>query len=271
MNLVICNIINIFLLISFVVMVAGFSAFFSQELNLPYFFGSSLISVLCFFTFLRDIDGIVKINKYFIPFLILIILLLGFVNIKSFSYDIYHTASSSFNWFISSILYASYNLIIAIPILIGLKNIVRNISNAKMVAVLSSLFLFIIAVTLFCMLNYYFPEIENVELPTIYISSSLGQTFKYICGFVILGAIFTTAISSGYGFLSNLNLKDKKIFRIVCIMMCIASIFLSSLGFSNLLNYLYPILGILRFSTDRFYIIFYKKTLKKLFFIDISI
>ena len=35
--------------------------------------------------------------------------------------------------------------------------------------------------------------------------------YEYICGFVILGAIFTTAISSGYGFLNNLTIINKKI------------------------------------------------------------
>lgn len=269
-NSVICNVINIFLLISFIVMVAGFAAYFAQELNMPYFFGASVISILCFFTFLRNINGIVKINRYFIPFLIFIILLLGLKNIDSFVYLNYHASATSFNWIVSALLYASYNSVIAIPILISLKDFVHNINTAKIVSFLTTLFLLLMAITLFCLLNYYFVDIKDVELPTIYISSASGKIFQYICGFILLGAIFTTAISSGYGFLINLNITNKRLYCFISIMICLVSVLLSNIGFSNLLNYLYPILGVLRFCANCFYIIFCENTLKNLYFIDIS-
>jgi len=255
-NSIICNIINIFLLISFIVMVAGFSAYFTQELNISYIIGSTLIALLCFFTFLRNIDGIVKVNKYFIPFLIFIILLLGFKNLNCFSYFNYHTFATSFNWFISAILYASYNLIILIPILISLKSYVKNTSTTIIVSIITTFSLLLMAITLYCLLNYYFVNIQNVELPTVYIASQLGGTFKYICGFVILGAIFTTAASSGFGFLNNINVKDKKLYYFISFSMCLLAIILSNIGFSSLLNFLYPILGILRFYSSCFYTIF---------------
>ena len=270
MNSIICNIINIFLLVSFIVMVAGFSAYFTQEFNFPSIFGSLLISVLCFLTFLNNIDGIVKTNKYFIPFLIFIILLLGFKNINCLTSFNYHTSSVTHNWIISAVLYASYNLIIVIPILISLKDIVKKINTAKIVSFFSTFFLLLMAITLFCLLNYYFEDIKNLELPTIYIASTFGKSFQFVCGFVILGAIFTTAISSGYGFLNNLNMANKKLYCIISIIICMVSIALSNIGFSTLLNSLYPILGILRFCADCFYIIFYQNTLKNLYFIDIS-
>ena len=64
---VLCNIINIFLLVSFIVMVAGFAAYFSQEYALPYFFGAFIMAMLSFITFLKNIEGIVKVNSFFIP------------------------------------------------------------------------------------------------------------------------------------------------------------------------------------------------------------
>lgn len=255
MNSVICNIINIFLFISFIVMVAGFSAYFNQELGTPYIIGAIIISTLCFITFLNNINGIVKINKYFIPFLITIILFLGFKNINCYTYTNFHTAYSSYSWFISSILYASYNLIIVIPILINLKEFIDN-HSAKFVASLTVFFLLILAITLFFLLNYYFDNIINIELPTVYIASLTDGLFQYVCGFVILGAIFTTAISSGYGFLSNCNISSRKLYKLVAATICIISIVVSNIGFSNLLNRLYPILGILGFIQVLFILFF---------------
>ena len=77
-NMSIQNIINIFLLISFFLMAIGFSAFFEQELNLPSYIGAIIIAILCYFTFLGNIDRIIKVNEILMPVLILFILFLGF-------------------------------------------------------------------------------------------------------------------------------------------------------------------------------------------------
>ena len=269
-NSVICNIMNIFLLISFIVMVAGFAAFFSQELKLSYMFGAFLISVLCFLTFLGNIDGIVKVNKLFIPLLILIILLLGITNLKCFVCFNFYTLPTSYNWLISTFLYSSYNLVILIPILISLKKYVKTIKDAKLIAIFTTFFLCLMSMILFFLLNYNFIEIANLELPIIYIASKLSILFKYICSFAILGAIFTTAISSGYSFLTTLNIKNRKKYFFVSALICIVSILLSNIGFSNLLNILYPIMGFLRINTNRIYSVFFKNTLKILLFTDIN-
>lgn len=250
------NIMNVFLFISFIVMISGFSAYFSQEFNLSPYFGAIFIAILCFITFTKNIDGIIKINKYFIPFLLLIILFLGLKNIAAFSFKTYYSTNTFYNWLISAIFYASYNLIILIPILISLKNFVKNIITAKIVSLITIFFLFFMSSIIFFLLNYYFNEIQNVELPTIYISSISGNMFKYICGFVILGAIFTTAISSGYAFLTNLNIQSKKVYLLIAFFICFVSILLSNIGFANLVNFLYPILGFLRFCRDTFYTVF---------------
>ncbi len=270
-NIVLCNIINIFLLISFIIMVAGFSAYFSQEFHISHLWGAIFICILSFFTFLNNINGIIKINKYFIPFLIFIILFLGIKASYCFTPFEYNSSTSGYNWLLSSLLYASYNLIVVFPILISIRNYVPTLKKAKIVSSCVSIILIIIAIVLFYLINYYFQEIYNVELPVIYIATKLGVIYKYVCGFVILGAIFTTAISSGYGFLSNINLSNPKLYICVVLSMCLLAIALSNIGFSTLLSLLYPILGLLRFYTNCFYIIFCKITLKIFLFIDISI
>lgn len=253
-NSIICNIINIFLFISFVIMVAGFAAYFSQEFHLPHIFGAILISFLSFLTFSKNIDGLVKINKYFIPFLICIILFLGLKNLNCFAHIQYNSSSLQYSWFISALLYASYNLIIVIPILISLKEYIKTKKAAMLVSMGTTFILILIAIILFILLNYYYSDIKNLELPIIFIAAKISNLFKYICGFIILGAIFTTAISSGYGFLYNFNIQNKKRFNILALFMCFVSIILSNLGFSTLLNLLYPILGLLRIYTNMFYI-----------------
>lgn len=257
-NTVMCNIINIFLLISFIVMVAGFSAYFVQEFNLPYIFGGILISIMSFITFSNNTKGLVKINQILVPCLICIILLLGLKNYFCFAYlDFYVSQEVGISWIIKALLYASYNSIILIPILISLKKYVVNIQQAKFISICTSVFLLLMTITLFFLLNYYFVDIQTLELPTVFIATKLGAFYKYICGLLILGAIFTTAISNGYSFLRNLNISNRRLYCFIAFSICLIAIILSHVGFSTLLNSLYPILGLLRFYTNYICSIFF--------------
>ena len=70
------SIINIFILVSFYLMIAGFGAYIEQEINLNNFIGSSILAILCIILFKTNINGIVKINEILIPILILVVLVI---------------------------------------------------------------------------------------------------------------------------------------------------------------------------------------------------
>lgn len=87
-----------------------------------------------------------------------------------------------------------------------------------------------------------FGYINNLELPIIEITKQFGNIYSVIYGIIILIAIFTTAISSGYGFLKNLP-KEK--YNIATLFICASSILIVPIGFSKLVGLLYPIFGVL--------------------------
>lgn len=125
----ISNIINIFLLISFNVMVAGFSTFFLQEFSISRIAGSIIIAIITYITFLGNINGVIKVNTCLIPTILVLILLLGIKKINTF--QIIETKTNTY-WIISSILYASYNSICLIPILISLKKYIKTKKEARL-------------------------------------------------------------------------------------------------------------------------------------------
>ena len=102
----------------------------------------------------------------------------------------------------------------------------------------------VLSITIYLLMNVFSNEIKNVEIPIIYIANTLGTWGKYIYGIVVLIAIFTTAISTGYGFLSNAT-KTRKKYLILSVLICIVSVFVGQLRFSNLINILYPVFGYL--------------------------
>lgn len=237
------NIINIFLLISFNIMVAGFSTYFLQELNIPKLYGSIIIAILLFITLSKNIDGVIKINTCLIPILIILIIFLGIKKIER-PVNIFCVKSNQISWLLSSILYASYNSISLIPILVSLKQYIKTKKEAKLISVSTVIILLILSVVIFFIINSFIEEIRLVEIPIIYIASTLGKVCKYIYGIAILMAIFTTAVSTGYGFLSNIT-KTRKSYQALLLIICIISIFVGQIKFSNLISILYPVFGYL--------------------------
>lgn len=249
-NQILQIIINLFLLISFYIMVAGFCAYFKQEFQIPIPLTAIIISILCYITFKKDQKGIITINTFLIPILILFILFLGIknlpFNIQYFNQteNIQLIQNNIFPFLISSILYASYNSIILIPILIELRKQIKNTKNIRKISILCSIILTILGIIIFSLLLRGTNYTLELELPMIQITKEFGTYYPILYGCVIIAAIFTSAISAGYGFLKNTQ-KSKKQYQKLVTILCLSSILIAPIGFSNLVSLLYPVFGIL--------------------------
>lgn len=236
------NIINIFLLMSFYIMVAGFVAYFEQEFAIPKIITAILVTSLCYFTFSKKMDGITKVNNIMVPILILIIVMLG---IKTKIADVtsavaIENTTFSLHWLLRSIEYSSYNSILLIPILISMKNYAKN--KEKSISILTTILLFILSVTLFCILQKY-NGMVNTEIPLVTIASQFGHFYQYAYGIVIVFAIYSTMISAGFGFLENKS--NTKNYSKIAIVLCISALAVCHVSFSSLVNITYPVFGII--------------------------
>ena len=87
-------------------------------------------------------------------------------------------------------------------------------------------------------------DINKLEMPAVYAINKICPIMKNIYGIIILISIFTTAISLGISFINNTS-KNKKQFSKIGLLICSTAIVFSKIGFANLVNILYPILGML--------------------------
>lgn len=239
-------IVQIFLLATFYIMVAGFSAYFYQELNVTRIIGGVVIAVLSLLTFYKGINGIVKVNLYLIPILILLTMFLGFKNNNNLINVQITGNSARWTWIKDSILYASYNSIVLIPIIIGLKDYIKNKKENMIASTLVAFTMCVTGTVLYLILNKFKNEIGNIEIPTVFIASKIGIVYKYLYGITILIGIFTSAVSAGYSFLINCT-KNKRDYKFISILICIVAIIFSDFSFSNLIDLIYPIFGYLGF------------------------
>ena len=142
------------------------------------------------------------------------------------------------SWLVSGVLYASYNTILLIPVLISVNNIIdrREVSKTSIVI---TFMIFLLATAVFVSMLKIDVNIKRIEMPVSYVISTQLSKLKVL--YVILTSILTTAISLIAGLMQNVKEKSNK--KIMLCLICISSIFISQIGFSALINFLYPIFG----------------------------
>lgn len=240
-------IINIFILITFFIMIAGFGAYFEQEIGINRLVGSLVLAIITFIVFMTSIKGVVKVNELIVPILIGFIFIIGIISIKDthiLNLENYVIRTNYTNFALSAVLYSSYNSILLIPVLITLNNYVKNKKQIFYISFISAIVTILLSVIIFLLLVRVDVDISKLEMPVVYVVSNMFKILRYIYGVIILGSIFTTAISLGVSFLQN-TAKNKKGYTQISIIMCITSVIISKFGFSNLVSLLYPIFGYL--------------------------
>lgn len=255
-------IINIFLIISFFIMVAGFGAYFKQQYNVHPILGSIIIAIICLIIFMNNIEGVLKINKHLIPVLIFFLIIIGIKNINNLNLTEINNKKIINNFFVailSGIIYASYNIILLIPVLITLKNKIKK-NNIFLISFFSGIILFILSLIIYFLLINIKINIYQIEMPAVYVIGKYFPQFKRIYEFIILSSILTTAVSEGISVLEN-TCKTKKTYTQFAVILCITSVIFSKIGFSNLINLLYPVFGV--FGFFQIYIILRFKTKNK--------
>ena len=242
-KLIINNMITIFLLISFWVMVAAINSYFKQEFQIPIPIIGIIIFLLCYFVLIKNSKAVIKVNEILIPVILIFVLFLvikqnDYINLQEIKFD-----ESLFMPILSGIIYSNYNTVLLIPILITLNKFYTGRKQINIISILCAVIIICMELVVY-LLIYHLPNIENIEIPLICIANSLGYIYHYLYGAVIILAIFTTAIAVGHGFLKNVTSTEKS-YKRLALSIGLISIFISYIGFAKLISLLYPIFGIL--------------------------
>lgn len=242
---IINNIINVFLCVTFFIMISGFGAYLAQSFNFNKILGSGILAILSFFILKNKNGGFAKINEIIIPILILFVLIIGIKNIEFISENKSNILiNKSAFWILQAILYASYNLILTEPVLISLKKYIQSQKQILFISIGVCIIMILLAGVEFLLLMNVDVDFKSLDMPLVYVVENKFPKLKLIYGAIILIAIFTTAISVGNSFLSNVYQKSKNYLQIVLIL-CITSVIISPIGFSKLVERLFPLFGFL--------------------------
>lgn len=244
---IINTIINAFLLSTFFIMILGFGTYFEQNLKINKMLVISIFSILCFITFLGNIEKITKINGILLPFLIITLTIIGITNlfqIKLNQIGLNTKIITNHMWIIKAILYASYNLILLIPVLINLKKFLKRKKMILKISIITSIIIATMSIFIFLLLIRVDIDFNNIQMPAIYVMQKYYKKYEGVYGIIILASIYTTAISTGISFLNNIS-KNKKQLLINSLTISILSIIISNIPFAEMVKILFSIFGYL--------------------------
>lgn len=240
---IINTIINTFILITFYIMIAGFGGYLTETIEIPQIIGSSILAIICIIIMSKETKGIVKVSEAIVPILILFIIIIGIYTLSSTNIinkiNEMEIVKGS-NWLVSGVIYASYNSILLIPVLISINKIITKKEISK-TAIIITLTTFILAISIFISMLKIDVNIRKLEMPLSYVINTQLPKLKIAYGIVILTSILTTAISLIAGLIQNVKKESSK--KIILYLICISSIPISQIGFSALIQLLYPIFG----------------------------
>ncbi|NLP13569.1 MAG: hypothetical protein GX383_03590 [Clostridium sp.] len=229
------------------IMVAGAGSIISDKTGMPYQYAVLLIAILCMISFLTDIKGIIVLSSFITPVLVLGIIGVGFYIIVSKDMSVFNMDSVfgtiTHNWFVSSILYVSYNSICAVVVMCSLLPHLKSKRVAAAGGILGGVMLCFMAVILNIVLHIFYPNIASQDMPVLSIIDRYNSIVGEFYTILMLMAMFISAVTSGYGFIERISTKVKGSKKIIIPVICGFTIPFSNMGFSKLISLVYPVFG----------------------------
>ena len=220
----------------------GTGAVFEQEFGLPYMLASAIMAGLSGITVISGLGRVIDAISIVVP-LIAAVLGVGLCIIVSGHPDLTWSSPASAalpRWYISGLAYVSYNLTLSVPILVPMGTLATP-QSLKKGAFLGALGLGISALAILLTILAAAPEITGFEIPMLVSAGKISPAIRLFYTFVLIAEIYTTAISSLYGFVSRVVPGDSRWFKPFTIIVAACSFLAGQLGFSQIVATVYPV------------------------------
>ncbi|MGX4671198.1 YkvI family membrane protein [Cerasibacillus sp. JNUCC 74] len=233
----------VYLFTTTVIMIAGSGAT-SQAFNFSYWWGISIIIIALIILFLKGINGLLSMNQFILPLLLtgLLFVLLWFTYDQKL--DLFSHWHEQRNW-IAAFPFTALNILPLIAVLGAIGNKVQSKQEIWIASVGSGLILGVISFIYNNSLIQIADEILLYEIPLFAIMKNYPFQMLVFMSILLWFAIFTTAAAGVLGIVTRIqDYIQRPIWLLVCVTLT-TMIPLTALGFSTLIEYLYPIYGIL--------------------------
>ncbi|MGL5086266.1 MAG: YkvI family membrane protein, partial [Clostridium sp.] len=255
---------TLYLISSASIILAGSGALIHQFFGIPKIIGSAIMIALAIFFLLRETDGLIEINSFIVPTLLITITTITVL------YFVFSKDMVSINFLskftpkktgitLSTILYAGYNILCCLGVLVPLSNQIRKPRTMFYGVVLGAIGLTMLCFMINFMLLINQPYIFDYEIPLLFVSQRFGRVIQALLLVVIWLEMFSTEVSDVYSISKTLEQTFKIKFKIGIFIVLAFALPISQIGFSKLITSLYPIFGFLSLVFIGQCIVFYFK------------
>ena len=226
-------------------MAAGAGAVFEEQFGWPAEAGRGLMVAAAALTVLLGLRGVVRAVSLVVPGLLGAVVGLGAWSAATgkLRWEWSQPEAAAVPWWpLSAVVYASYNLVLAIAVLAPLGRAADEASlrrggwwgglglGAGCVAILASLLA-------------HLPETARVEVPMVVVAGALSPLVQTAYGAVLLAEIYTTAVAGLYGVIVRFAGEEEPRFGWLVLGAALLAWTLSRFGFSTLVARLYSLVG----------------------------
>lgn len=242
---------SLFLISGAAIILAGSGALIHQYFSgVPKWVGVILMAVVALLVLLRDTKGLIEVNSFIVPSLIIVLLTI-FTMYIFFNKDI---VSLTFvksvpkyksNWLLSTFLYSGFNILGCSGVIVPLSNETRNKKSLLWGIVLGALVLTGLSFMINLMMLLNVPYIFKYEIPLLYIAHRFGNLIQILLVVIIWLEMFSTEVSNVYSVGKAVTQIFNIPYKTAVILIILVAIPISQIGFVNLISVIYPAFGVI--------------------------
>ncbi|MFU7517310.1 transporter [Clostridium sp. HCS.1] len=260
---------TLYLISSASIILAGSGALIHQFFGIPKIIGSLIMVAFAIFFLLRDTNGLIEVNSFIVPILIVTITLITLLYFMFCKDMVSFQQMTKFEptktgIALSTILYAGYNTLCCLGVLVPLSNQIRKPKTMFFGIALGALGLMLLSAAINFLLMINQPYIHKFEIPLLFVAQPFGNIIQALLLVVILLEMFSTEVSDVYSISKTINHTFNIDFKKGIFIVILIALPISRIGFSKLIGSLYPFFGLLSLVFISQTVYFYYKHKKEL-------
>mgnify|MGYP006999048221 CR=1 FL=1 len=237
------------------VMVAGAGSNMEQQFGFPTWIGSAIMVVLLVLSGFLDVDKLSNVISMITPLLIVCIIgafILTVMNMPDNLGELNELAQTSpsaqgtfGNWFVSALNYATLVMIMDCSMMLVFAGSHINPAQTGKGGLLGGIIFAVLLMILVFILFFNMEHIIDADLPLLMVFDTMHPAIGTAVSIVIYLMIYNTAVGLFYALGRRLSHNKPEKFRRYYFTVVAVGFALSFIGFSDLVGWVYPVLGYL--------------------------
>ncbi len=237
-----------------VVMFAGAGATFQQMFDIDSMVGSTIMVVVTIISLFLNVKSIINLIALLTPYLMTIIFVILIYSLFTMEISLSEAnviaqtqTSAASNWFVSTLLYVSYNLAAGAAMLIVMGGTVKNRKVAGMGGIFGGIMLGVLILLINVTMLVKMDVVAGVDMPTLELANKIHPVVGVLMAIVLLGMMYNTAVGMIYAFTVRFVGPKDNMFKPTVVFVGLLGLWVSLVGFTTLVGKVYSTMGYLGF------------------------